>query len=186
MQTFEPNVPVQIQEEIIAETFLNLQYIVSDGDCVRLAASEQILDGFAHQGNRVPASHEPWQAVDDMASWLVRNGMKGIFAFDVAVVRTPFGPRYTAIECNPRYNGATYPTLMAQKLGIKEWSALSFDTSHRTLAAINLDNIEYDPYTGQGVILVNWGTVLAGKLSILLAGSLSQQKSLTVELESRL
>ena len=186
MQTFEPNVPVQIQEEIIAETFLNLQYIVSDGDCVRLAASEQILDGFAHQGNRVPASHEPWQAVDDMASWLVRNGMKGIFAFDVAVVRTPFGPRYTAIECNPRYNGATYPTLIAQKLGITEWCALTFDTRHRSLATIDLDNIEYDPYTGQGVILVNWGTVLAGKLSLLLAGSLSHQKSLAVELESRL
>ena len=186
MRNFTTDVPVQIQEEIDADSFLNLQYRVSHGDCQRLAVSEQILDGFTHQGNRVPAGHEPWHVVDDMAAWLDRNGMKGIFAFDVAVINTPYGPRFTAIECNPRYNGATYPTLIAQKLGINEWSALTFDTRHRTLATLDLENIEYDPYTSQGVILVNWGTVLAGKLSLLLAGSPSQQKSLTLELESRL
>ena len=98
MQKFRPKVPVQVQEEVRADSFLNLQYRITNGDCQRLAASEQILDGFAHQGNRVPADHEPWEAVDDMAAWLARNGMKGIFAFDVAVVSTPFGPGYTALQ----------------------------------------------------------------------------------------
>ena len=186
MQSFAPGSPVQVQEEIVADTFLNLQYQVTGHDCRRLAASEQILDGFTHQGNRVPACYEPWEAVDDMAAWLVKHGMKGVFAFDVAVVTTPYGPRFPVIECNPRFNGATYPTLIAKKLGITQWSAMTFDTRHRNLADINLERIEYDAYTGEGVILVNWGTVLAGKLSILLAGSLSRQKALVVELDARL
>ena len=183
---FDANVPVQIQEEVKAETFLNLQYQVYHGQAVRLAASEQILDGFAHQGNRVPARHEPWDAVDDMAQWLVNHGMKGIFAFDVAVEDTPYGPRFTAIECNPRFNGATYPTIMANKLGIKEWSAITFNTRYRSLADIDLNQLEYDSHTGEGVILVNWGTVLAGKISIMLAGPPSRQRELEVELGTRL
>jgi hypothetical protein len=182
---FDANVPIQIQEEIKTETFLNLQYKVVNNEPVRLAASEQILDGFAHQGNRVPAGHEPWDVVDDMAYWLVQHGMKGIFAFDVAVEHTPYGPRFTAIECNPRFNGATYPTLIAQKLGIKEWSAITMDTRHRSLATIDLDQLEYDAYRGEGVILVNWGTVLAGKLSVLLVGSAARQMALATELEAR-
>ena len=112
--------------------------------------------------------------------------MKGIFAFDVAVEDTPYGPRFTAIECNPRFNGATYPTIMANKLGIKEWSAITFNTRYRSLADIDLNQLEYDSHTGEGVILVNWGTVLAGKISIMLAGPPSRQRELEVELGTRL
>ena len=114
---FESGTPVQIQEEVIASAFLNMQYKVIGDEAVRLAASEQILDGFVHQGNRVPASHEPWHVIDPMAEWLVARGMKGIFAFDVAIVQTDSGLRFPALECNPRFNGASYPTLIAQKLG---------------------------------------------------------------------
>lgn len=186
LQRFEPGVPVQIQEEVQAESFLNLQYRVVNDKALRLAASEQILDGFAHQGNRVPASHEPWGMVDPMAQWLVERGMKGIFAFDVAVAQTERGLRFPVIECNPRFNGATYPTIIAQKLDIPEWTALTFPTRHRNLMDIDLSDIEFDARTGEGAILVNWGTVLTGKLVILLAGSQEYQEALAIELKARL
>ena len=186
MRQFDEEAPVQLQEEIVTDTFLNLQYEVSGNDVVRLAASEQLLDGFVHHGNRVPASHEPWGAVDVMANWLKDHGIKGIFAFDVAVVQTDTGLRFPVIECNPRYNGASYPTLIAQKLGIREWCAIGLSTKYRTLSDIDLGDIEFDSNTGEGAIIVNWGTVLEGRLVILMAGSPEYQEALAVELEARL
>ncbi len=183
---FDDDIPVQVQEEVKTEIFLNMQYLVAGNDLIRLAASEQILDGFVHQGNRVPACHEPWDTIEPMAHWLKGHGMKGIFAFDVAVVQTDHGLRFPAIECNPRYNGASYPTLIAQKLAIPEWSALTFSTKYRNLSEIDFSDIEYDQKTGEGAILVNWGTVLEGKLVILLAGSPSYQQALAVEIATRL
>ena len=186
MTRFADDVPVQLQEELVTGTFLNLQYLVTDNTAIRLAASKQLLDGPAHQGNRVPVSVEPWAAVDVMADWLVERGMKGVFAFDVAVVESETGIRYPVIECNPRFNGASYPTLVAQKLGIPGWTALNMQTRHRTLADIDLGDIEYDGRTGEGAIIVNWGTVLEGRLLILMAGSREYQDALQVELEARL
>jgi len=58
-----------------------------------------------------------------MAEWLYREGMKGTFAFDVAVTRKGVGTDYLAIECNPRFNGASYPTVIAHKLGLESWVA---------------------------------------------------------------
>ncbi len=186
MQEFNHRTPVQVQEEVITDRFLNLQYQVVGNEVYRLTASEQILDGFVHQGNRVPASHEPWAAVDRMAEWLKDNGMKGIFAFDVAVVQTEKGLRFPAIECNPRFNGASYPTLIAQKLGIKEWTSLTLDTQYKKLSSIDLSGIEYDATTGEGLVIVNWGTIKVGKLMVLLAGSAEYQEALRLELEARL
>jgi len=183
---FEPDVPVQVQEEVDAVSFLNLQYHVVAGQAHHLAATEQILDGYAHQGNRCPASFEPWHIVDPMADWLVQRGMKGIFAFDVAVVQTDRGLRFSAIECNPRFNGASYPTSIAQKLDIPEWNAVTLATSHRTLEDIDLLGLEYNHRNGEGVIMVNWGTVLVGKVMFLIAGSEERQDDLLMELKSRL
>ena len=184
---FSADIPVQIQEEVVPEAFLNLQYQVVGDQLIRLTASEQILDGFAHQGNRVPASHAPWDAVEPMAEWLFQHGIKGIFAFDVAVVRTlDKGFRFPAIECNPRFNGASYPTLVAQKLGVRTWRAVAFATRHRSLSDIDLDGIEFDPGNGQGVVVVNWGPVLEGKILVLLAGSPRRQDALERELSGRL
>ena len=183
---FDTGVPVQIQEEVITETFLNMQYRVVGNDVVRMTTSEQILDGFVHQGNRVPASHEPWKAVDAMAHWLKDRGIKGIFAFDVGIMQTNKGLRFPAIECNPRFNGASYPTIIAQKLDIPEWSSITLSTKHKKLSEIDLSDIEFNPKTGEGAIIVNWGTVLVGKLMVLLAGSPEYQQVLRVELETRL
>jgi len=186
MKKFEPGVPVQLQEEIKTDVFLNMQYRVVDDRLVRLAASEQILEGCAHQGNRFPSSYEPWEAIDSMALWLKERGMKGIFAFDLAVVETPDGMRFPAIECNPRFNGASYPTVIAQKLDIPEWSAMTFKTKHRKLSDLDISDLEFDIKTGEGLVIVNWGTLLKGKLVLLLAGSPDYQEALLNEIRYRL
>ncbi len=183
---FDADMPVQVQEEIKTDTFFNLQYRVVGNTLVRLEASEQILDDFVHQGNRVPASHEPWKEVDVMAQWLKDRGMKGFFSFDVAVVQTDRGLRFLAIECNPRFNDASYPTCIAQKLDIPEWSAISMSTKVRSLSEVDISDIEFDKQTGEGVIIVNWGIVSMGKLVVLLAGSREYQDALLLEIEARL
>ena len=71
LASFDDDTPIQIQEQIVADTFLNMQYRVVGKRLLHMQASEQILDGFAHQGNRVPARYEPWSVVDPLAEWLV-------------------------------------------------------------------------------------------------------------------
>jgi hypothetical protein len=186
VRRFDPDTPVQVQQEVIADTFLNMQYEASSDGLHRLAATEQILDGCVPQGNRFPARCEPWHIVEPMARWLHSDGMRGVFAFDVAVVGRDGTYDYLAIECNPRYNGASYPTAVANKLGIDSWLARVFETDHRTLSAIDLDGIEYDSVTGEGVVLVNWGPILVGKILVLLAGDAAAQARLTQALNERL
>ena len=186
MKKFSGDVPVQLQEEIKTELFLNMQYRIVDDELLRVAASEQILKGCTHQGNRFPSSHEPWDVIEPMAFWLKERGMKGIFAFDLAVIETPDGIRFPAIECNPRFNGASYPTVIAQKLDIQEWSAMTFDTRYRKLSEMDIRDLEFNVKTGEGTVLVNWGTILKGKLVLLLAGSPDYQEELANELLYRL
>ncbi len=178
--------PLQLQQEVIADKFLNLQYEAKNGRVKPLAATEQILDGFAHQGNRYPTAYQPWELIEPMANWMTQKGMNSIFAFDVAVVETETKTNYFAIECNPRFNGASYPTGIAQKLKIDSWSSENFATKYRSLDEIDLSGLEYDSSTGVGVIIVNWGIVLVGKLGILLAGSIAQQNELRLLLQQRL
>ena len=114
------------------------------------------------------------------------NGFRDIFAFDVAVIEEDTGTRFLPIECNPRFNGASYPTAIALKLDIPEWEARNFRSWHKTLAEINLAGLEYDQKTGEGIIIVNWGPVLVGKVMIMLAGSAPVRNRLEVELKQRL
>lgn len=183
---FEAHVPLQIQQEVKTELFLNMQYEVRDGKAIPLAASEQVLDGFVHQGNRYPARFSPWESVDPMAQWMAKVGMKEIFAFDVGVEETPAGPRFLPIECNPRFNGASYPTGIANKLGLDAWLAVQLETRHRSLADLDLSGLEYNPASGSGVAIFNWGAIKAGKLGVLLAGPVELQETLKLQLQSRL
>jgi hypothetical protein len=121
-----------------------------------------------------------------MAEWMVQRGMKEIFAFDVAVVEEATQTRYLAIECNPRFNGASYPTGIAKKLKLSSWSSETFTTQYRSLDQIDLSGIEFNPKTDTGVAIVNWGCILVGKIGILLAGSVEKQHELRAMLKQRL
>jgi hypothetical protein len=186
LKTFTDDLPLQIQEEITASTFLNMQYQVTPEGLQRLAATEQVLDGYAHIGNRYPTTHQPWELVEPMAEWMAQRGMKEVFAFDVAVVEDAAPTRYLAIECNPRFNGASYPTGVATKLKITSWSCETFTTQYRSLDQLDLSGIEFNPQSDTGVALVNWGCILVGKISVLLAGSIEKQNELRAMLKQRL
>lgn len=183
---FEPSTPVQVQEEVKTDCFLNMQYDAQNGHCKRILTTEQILDGNAHQGNFYPARAAPWKLVDPMAEWMAERDFKGIFAFDVAVIEKNGEKKFLAIECNPRFNGASYPTAIALKLDIPEWEARNYKTWHKSLAEIDLKGLEYSASSGEGVIIVNWGPILVGKLMVLLAGSTHTRNKLDLELHKRL
>ncbi len=186
VDTFDPSTPVQVQEEVNTDCFLNMQYEAGNGHYRRLLTTEQILDGPAHQGNLYPARAAPWDMVEPMAEWIAEREFKEIFAFDVAVVEEKAGKRYLAIECNPRFNGASYPTAIALKLDIPEWEACNFKTWHKSLSDINLKGLEYSSSSGEGVIIVNWGPIQVGKVMVMLAGSVLTRKKLELELHKRL
>jgi hypothetical protein len=184
---FDPATPIQVQEEVKTDCFLNMQYVSVNGECRRLQTTEQILIGPTHQGNFYPPrSSSPWDLVEPMAEWLTERGLNDVFAFDVAVIKEKTGNRYLAIECNPRFNGASYPTAIALKLDIPEWEARNYKTWHKSLSEIDLRGLEYHNSTGEGVIIVNWGPILEGKLMIMLAGNAAMRKALEVELRKRL
>ncbi len=158
---------IQIQEGVEAKAFLNVQYEITNEGCKRLLVSEQILKGAHHDGNRFPSVYNPWGLTDPIAEIMYSCGMKGIFAFDVAVDED--NSMYM-IECNPRYNGATYPTKIASKLGINRWITKNIATSVKSINDIDLGVLEYN--NKKGVIAFNWGTVDdGGKLGVLIAAN---------------
>jgi len=186
LDTFEENVPIQVQEEVVALSFLNVQYKATSKGVVRFAITDQLLDGFAHKGNQHPTKYPCWDITDTYAKYLHDRGMQGIFAFDVAVSMKNEMLEYRLIECNPRFNGASYPTWIAKKLEVENWAAEAFVTQIRSLADLDLTNIEFDPEKKEGIVLVNWGPVSAGKISVLLVGSKAKQQSLRKALINRL
>ncbi|MGK7909576.1 MAG: ATP-grasp domain-containing protein [Synechococcus sp.] len=180
------DVPLQLQEEVKAKTFLNVQYRATPTGPERLLITEQILDGYNHLGNRYPTVYDAWDLVEPMADWMVERGMKEIFAFDVSVDEEDGQLRYLAIECNPRYNGASYPTGIALKLDLKHWAHETFDTPHRSLSELDFTGLEFEEPRHTGIVLVNWGSILSGKLGILLVGPPETQLELRQQVKERL
>lgn len=180
--------PFQIQAALPEGTeFLNVQYRVSDtGSLVRGAVTAQVLKGNTHAGNRFPTTHDEqrvYAATDVLAQWAANAGIQGVFAFDVAA--TPDG-EFLPIECNPRWNGATYYSHVAEKLLVSNWQALNV-----TFRACSFDGLElpadlaFNTISGEGVVVVNWGCVGDGKLGILVAGDPAKQAWLIEQFERR-
>ena len=180
------DMPLQIQNEIPAKHFLSVQYSIQNGRLERLLFSEQILEGNAHSGNCYPTRYAPWEVLDGLASHIHQQGMKEIFAFDVAAAHNDDSISFYLLECNPRFTGATYPALIARKIGATHWSTATLETSQHELQEIDLSGIEYDPAKREGIILVNWGTILHGKLMVMLVGSETRQATLLKEFKQRI
>jgi hypothetical protein len=172
MKHLGPGDGFQLQKEVVAHSFLNLQYEAVNGKLRRLAATEQILDGNSHNGNVFPTRYNAWAAVEPAAQSLLADGIKDVFGFDVAM--TEDGP--LALECNPRFNGSTYPTVVANKLPIPCWLATNLKIHADSFDRLSLGGLEYDPHNGSGIIVYNWGSVLNKKLGILVAGESREEQ----------
>ncbi len=184
LSRISPMVPFQIQEEVRnVVAFINVQYRVRNGMLTRSMVTEQLLDGNTHKGNQYPTTFVPWKYTDPLAKYMHVRGMEDVFAFDLAIDTEG---AYRMLECNPRYNGSSYPSAVAHKLGIHSWSAYSFETRFRSLGDIELGALEYDCAKKSGVVLVNWGAVQQGVLGVLLAGTPCQQHELALKLRDML
>ncbi|MEA1937208.1 MAG: ATP-grasp domain-containing protein [Patescibacteria group bacterium] len=178
----EPEVDFQIQEEVEAKTFINVQYVAYDKYLKRVAITEQILEECQYAGSRSTNDYENvWEITDQIAMKMQQEGMRGYFAFDLAVTEDG---KYLAIECNPRYNGSTYPTNIAKKLGIGSWVAKNFETNITTFDNLNLEGIEYDSSRKSGVIVVNWGCISDRKIGVLIAGNQDEQNRIEEKLKT--
>lgn len=168
----------QIQEELPDATFINLQYEMN-GQLSRLAATEQVIEGNSHAGNIFPTKYQPWSMTDRLAKNLVNRGLRGIFAFDLAVT----GRSCFAIEINPRVNGSTNTTVVAQKLGVPIWISKNFNCSKTSLEQIDLAETEFSQRTKTGAVVFNWGIADEGKLGIMICGNLRAQRKIEERLK---
>ena len=166
--------PYQLQEAVDAVAFLGVEYnITPQGDVEFLAQTQQILDGVEYVGTRFPAGYEaPILAIARRAA---QDGVRGKIGFDVAVTADN---QFFVLECNPRWNGATYPLAIAGRLGIKEWSTAHVPVAARELKHVNFGDAEYNAKRGTGVILVNWGVFKLGWIEVMLVGTPEQQQAL--------
>ena len=173
----EENIPMQIQKGVNALTFLNLQYRMGD-KLERIIATEQVLKGCCHVGNAYPTKYQPWHMTDDIAVEMVCAGMRGYFAFDIAVCKEGDKVRYYAIECNQRFNCSSYPTNIAAKLGIQKWVAKKMITACDNFSNIDLGELQYTPEKRTGVVVVNWGSIMEKEIGVMLIAEsdIKQQK----------
>lgn len=186
LNAFDDDVPLQIQKEVSAINFINMQYKVGEKGVERFTTTDKLPGIATHKGIQYSSKYPCWHVTDPFADYLFRNGMQGNFAFTVAVVNTENGIEYLLINCNPSFSGASYHAGIANKLGVESWTAEAFTTNIRSLANLNLSDIEFNAKTGSGVVLVNWGPILVGKLCVLFAGSPEQQSELREKFIKRL
>lgn len=199
----------QVQVALAPDAWLNVQYhFEPDGSATHLATTKQVLEGNVHAGNRYPSQADPRHITDDVARLAAEAGLSGVIAFDVpAQVR--FGrlgrrlvayaqrtnrawltrrlTKFWLLECNPRPNGSTYFTIPANCLGAREWIGKNITTRHTSLAAIDwpaLRELEFSAGRGTGVVIINWGPILQGKLGVLFIGDPDEQARLEARLSA--
>lgn len=176
--------PFQLQAPIDNATFCNVQYVNGIG-----VVTEQVLDNMVHAGNRYPIQCTDPQRIlamtDPLAKELVVQGMKGVFAFDVAVV----GEKIFAVECNPRFNGGTYPYVVARRLAVPCWVSENFKTSANTFEELDqqaFQKLEFSHEKGEGIVVFNWGTIEDQKIGVLIIGDIQAQNRIREELKALL
>lgn len=179
--------PFQLQQEIVGErvTFLNSQFWGNaEGAYPEIVeTTEQVLDGCVHMGNKCPTNFAPMNTLKKLAHHLVLEGLTDLFAFDVAAVENGNDVEYLVVECNPRWNGASYPTMITQKLDIRQsWSSRYLKPTKKSLNDIKLNGLTYSKRKGAGAIFVNWGCVPHGKLGVMVVGDQKEQKLIYEEL----
>lgn len=174
---------LQLQQALDASAFLNLQFSVRDGRLERLCVSERLSRGRRRYGNRAAACHAPWPVVEPLARKLVEQGLRGVFGFDVAVVEEGGEFRYYLIGGHPRYTASTYCHETARRLGVEGWEATTLRTGVRSLSELGIGELEYDPATGQGVVVVDWGGIRHGRPEVIALGK--ERGAMIEELERR-
>lgn len=181
-------VPFQVQEALpLGTQFLNVQYEIGPENLpARGPITFQVLQGNTHSGNCYPTPYQAtdiYAVTDPVAAWAVQAGMQGVFAFDVAA--TPDG-RFLPVECNPRWNGASYFSRVAEKLGVTEWQSLNVGFRARSFDGVSLPrDLAFSRQTKEGIVIVNWGCVGDAKLGLFVAGNEATRRAILTEFVDR-
>lgn len=170
----------QIQEEVVGVlAFQNVQYQTTKGATEHLATTDQLLNGYAHIGNRFPSAYDPRAITDPLSRAMASLGLKDVFAFDVAVT----ADQMFIIECNARWNGSTAPTKAMARLGLTAWTACNVDTELESPLDIKLGDTAYSKAKGYGAIVLNTAFMRAdGKATVVLTGQPEAQAETYVKL----
>jgi hypothetical protein len=91
----------------------------------------------------------------------------GPIGFDVATFTDAEGrPKHLVLDCNPRFNGASYPAHLAKRLGVNCWMHRTYPFGPHPLEDLRLGSLAYTPRRAAGVVLVNWGWTAFGHISV--------------------
>lgn len=187
------DIPFQLQEDLRKKNvvaFPNLQYYEAGGKAKRLLLTSQVLEGNEHCGN----GHDPdfaelhskaWKTTEKLANMLALNGLKWIFAFDLAICLEDGRYTYYLIECNGRPNGSTFATAVAAKLPgydyRRPWTAKTVPISRR-LDQIDLGPLLYREDRQYGIVPHIASIAKNGKLGVCFIGTPAQQQRLENQL----
>jgi hypothetical protein len=160
-----------------------------DGAISCVSLSDQILDGqVRHLGNRFPTqarlADQMVAAATNACQWLRDQGTTGFLGFDFCEYRVPGSTerQFFFAELNPRYNGATYPMHLVDRLNARacgsvapRWNAFRASTittnltSYMALQTL-LGDLFFDGREVAGIIPYNIGLLQHGKLMLAIVG----------------
>jgi hypothetical protein len=153
-----------------------------------VGVSDQLLSaGLAHRGNVYPSRA---RTLGDMVAgaitlsrWLARGGYSGFLGFDFVEFADPGGaPCWVLAELNPRFNGASQPVAMLERLNrvnraagrpeIAAFAAGVVPTSARSFAELErlLGPALFDPATGRGAVPFHTAGLRDGSCGVTVFG----------------
>jgi len=172
----------QLQADVGPAEFLSVQYTITpEGEVKHLINTEQIIEGVEFVGTRYPTAYNPAEATQAIAQQAARDGIRGKMGIDVAVTQDG---QYLVLECNPRWTGALYPMVIAQRLGAVEWSTARMPIQVDRLQDLALGDLVYDPGRKTGVVLINWGRVKYKWIELLFIGPKETQELLRLAVKN--
>lgn len=168
--------PMLLQEEVKADYFSSIHFRVKQDKIENFVTVKQTIENNCAVGHHAPHGLEIETNYMILAQQLYQDGMKGYFGFDVGIKKAADGSHQQILmECNPRFTSATYPALIAEKLGVRTWQTKRYQTPHRSLQQFDLASVTFDSKTKRGVILLDWGMLLLGEPLFMLIGDLDDQ-----------
>jgi hypothetical protein len=152
--------------------------------------SDQLLSetGLVHRGNVYPSraktAAEMVEGAMTVSRWLAREGYRGFLGFDFVEYADAAGqPRWVLAELNPRFNGASQPVVMLERLNraaraagrpeIAAFAAGVVPTPVCTFAELEqqLGRRLFDPATGRGVVPFHTAGLRDGSCGLAVFGA---------------
>jgi len=186
LNNFAGDAPLQIQEEVNALFYINVQYKIKQTKAERFDVTSQLFEDNELKCNQHPAKYSCWKLTDKYAEYLYYKGMRGVFSFKVAVIKNNNDIDFRLIECIPCFSEASYASWITKKLGVDQWIEKTFSCNIRSLRQLDLSGIEYKAGSRSGVVLVNCGPIIVGQISALVIGTPKQQQILEEEFNKRI